>query len=165
MKKSPENRFKRSLQIVPAVALAGVAFLAAGQRTQTTPNADGQTPLIHSVDGPDLFRAYCASCHGVDAKGGGPAASALKARVPDLTTLTRNNRGQFPRARVRETIEGGQVVVAHGSREMPIWGPVFHQVEGDVDWGNVRLENLVNYLESIQSMRSPNAPTVATPRP
>jgi mono/diheme cytochrome c family protein len=33
---------------------------------------------------------------------------------------------------------------------MPIWGPIFHQVEADMDWGNVRLENLVNYLESIQ---------------
>lgn len=162
--KLPEKRFKKSIRIVLAVALAGVAFLAASPQTQSALNAEGQpVPLIHSVEGPDLFRAYCASCHGVDGKGGGPAASALKARVPNLTSLARNNRGQFPTARVRETITGVQVVAAHGSREMPIWGPVFHQVEGDVDWGNVRLENLVKYLESIQSIPNPNAPTGATP--
>lgn len=68
-------------------------------------------------------------------------------------------------AHVRESIMGEQVVVAHGSREMPVWGPVFHQVEGDMDWGNVRLENLVKYLESIQSIRAPGAPSGETPRP
>jgi hypothetical protein len=49
---------------------------------------------------------------------------------------------------------GEEVLASHGSREMPIWGPIFHQVESDVDRGNVRLENLVKYLESIQSIDS-----------
>jgi hypothetical protein len=88
----------------------------------------------------------------VDAKGAGPVAPSLNAKVPDLTLLERNNRRQFPVARVRQVIIGNEVVAAHASREMPIWGPIFHQVEGDTDWGNVRLENLVKYLESIQSM-------------
>jgi mono/diheme cytochrome c family protein len=111
-------------------------------------------PLIHSVEGPDLFRAYCASCHGSDAKGHGPAAAALKPSVPDLTVLAKNNRGQFPSNRVRSAITGEEVLASHGSREMPIWGPVFHQIEWDVDRGNVRLENLVKYLESIQAIPS-----------
>jgi len=42
---------------------------------------------------------------------------------------------------------------------MPIWGPIFHQIEEDVDRGHVRIENLVKYLESIQVSR--NAPTGA----
>jgi mono/diheme cytochrome c family protein len=111
-------------------------------------------PLIHSVEGPDLFRAYCASCHGLDAKGHGPAAAALKASVPDLTVLAKSNRGQFPSDRVRSAIMGDEALPSHGSREMPIWGPIFHQVEWDVDRGNVRLENLVKYLESIQVIPS-----------
>jgi mono/diheme cytochrome c family protein len=157
--KLAEKRFNGFLQLVPAIATVSVAILAASQQTQSAPSAEGQPSLlIHSIEGPDLFRAYCAACHGVDAKGTGPAAHALKARMPDLTSLARKNHGQFPAARVRETIMGEQVVAAHGSREMPIWGPVFHQVEGDVDWGNVRLENLVKYLESIQPIRNPNAP-------
>jgi mono/diheme cytochrome c family protein len=153
---------KTTWQFVLTLAFAGVVLSGAGGQIQTTPNAEEQlAPLIRSIKGPDLFRAYCASCHGLDAKGAGPVAPSLKATVPDLTLLERNNRGQFPAARVRKIIVGDEVVAAHGSREMPIWGPTFHQVEGDMDWGNVRLENLVKYLESIQSTRGSKAPSGA----
>ncbi|HTS10736.1 MAG TPA: c-type cytochrome [Candidatus Limnocylindrales bacterium] len=114
--------------------------------------------LIRSVEGPDLFRAYCGSCHGLDAKGHGPAATALKEKVPDLTVLAQNNGGRFPEKQVRSTIMGDDALPSHGSREMPVWGPIFHQVEWDVDRGNVREENLVKYLESIQSIRAKDAP-------
>jgi hypothetical protein len=53
---------------------------------------------------------------------------------------------------------GEEVIASHGSREMLIWGPIFHQVESDVDRGNVRLENLLKYLESIQAILSQEAP-------
>jgi mono/diheme cytochrome c family protein len=106
--------------------------------------------LIYSVKGPDLFRAHCAACHGSDGKGGGPVAPALKANVPDLTVLAKNNGGKFPSAHVRKLIDGEEVSISHGSREMPVWGPIFHQIEADQDFGNVRLDNLTKYLESIQ---------------
>jgi mono/diheme cytochrome c family protein len=139
-----------------------LTFAVAGAGKQTQPTAEEQfTPLIRSINGSDLFRAYCASCHGLDAKGTGPAARALKAEAPDLTVLARNNRGQFPTLRVREMILGDQVVAAHGSREMPIWGPIFHQIEEDQDFGNVRLANLVKYLESIQSVPAASPPSGA----
>jgi mono/diheme cytochrome c family protein len=159
--KRVDKRFNGALQVAVALGLAGAALFGAGKQTQTAPDAERQfTQLIRSVEGPDLFRAYCARCHGLDGKGGGPAAPALKAKVPDLTFLTRN-RGQFPAARVRKMIMGDEVVAAHGSREMPIWGPIFHQVEADVDWGNLRLENLVQYVESIQTIKTSNPPSGA----
>jgi mono/diheme cytochrome c family protein len=140
------------------LAVSGVVVAATGAKTQTgsqttqeKPDSEKQLPpLIHSVEGPDLFRAYCASCHGKDGKGNGPVAAALKATVPDLTVIAKNNRGKFPEARVRRIIVGEGMIASHGSREMPVWGPIFHQVEEDVDRGPVRVENLVKYLESIQ---------------
>jgi mono/diheme cytochrome c family protein len=160
--KTADKRFERALQLVLAFALAGVALPGAGKQTQTAPKVQEQfAPLIRSVKGPDLFRAYCAPCHGLDGRGAGPAAPALKAKLPDLTLLARNNRRQFPAARVRQTIMGDIVATPHGSREMPMWGPIFHQVESDVDWGDVRLSNLVEYLRSIQSVRASNAPSGA----
>lgn len=143
------------------IVAAGTA-LAAGvpAKTQTssrgaqkTPDSDGQQTLIRSVDGADLYRAYCASCHGKDGKGDGPVAAALKATVPDLTMIAKNNREKFPTARVRRIIEGQGMIASHGSREMPVWGPIFSQVEADVDRGPVRMENLVKYLESIQTIK------------
>jgi mono/diheme cytochrome c family protein len=58
-------------------------------------------------------------------------------------------------------IMGDEGLAAHGSREMPIWGPIFHQVEADRDWGNVRLSSLVEYLQSIQAITPSNAPSGA----
>ena len=39
---------------------------------------------------------------------------------------------------------------AHGDREMPVWGPIFHEVEVDQDWGEVRLDAITKHMESIQ---------------
>ena len=57
---------------------------------------------------------------------------------------------------------GEGMIASHGSREMPVWGPIFHQVEEDVDRGNVRVENLVTYLESIQTVHAAVYPGEAT---
>jgi len=134
------------------VVCSVVLTFGAPSRAQSKQAASDQElpSLIRSLKGPDLFRAYCASCHGLDAKGHGPAAASLKAKVADLTVLAKNNDGKFPDARVRKVIMGDEVIASHGSREMPVWSPIFHQIEEDVDRGNVRLENLVNYLETIQ---------------
>lgn len=130
-----------------------LAGLHASPQSVAVPNEHQKEQLEHlinSVKGPDLFRAHCAPCHGADAKGNGPLAAVLKDKPANLTVLAKNTGGQFPSARVRKTITGEDVLASHGSREMPIWGPIFHQIESDQDFGNVRLENLVKYLESIQ---------------
>ena len=129
---------------------AGAAGAQTGQPAEKQLQSE---PLIQSVEGLDLYRAYCATCHGTNGKGDGPVARSLKVAPPDLTTLA--SKGQFPTERVRQTILGDAVVAAHGTREMPIWGPVFHQIEADVDRGNVRTENLVKYLQSIQTVAPP----------
>jgi hypothetical protein len=52
---------------------------------------------------------------------------------------------------VKEIIEGKEPgPLAHGDREMPIWGPIFHEVESDEDWGEVRLDAATKHVESIQ---------------
>jgi mono/diheme cytochrome c family protein len=142
-------------KILQSLALSCFAVANLGAAPQAAPKTQVKTKeqleqLIYSVKGPDLFRAHCAACHGSDAKGSGPMASTLKTKAPDLTLLAKNNGGQFPSVRVRRTIMGDDVLSSHGSREMPIWGPIFHQIEADQDFGNVRLQNLVKYLESIQ---------------
>lgn len=152
-KKSKVKWLLLALALTVACVTGVRAFATQQDQSATKPGTEQDqqfTPLIRSVEGPDLFRAYCASCHGLDGRGAGPAAAALKVKPPDLTLLSWNNRGQFPAIHVRDTIIGEQVVAAHGSREMPVWGPVFHQVEEDVDRGHVRVENLVKYIESIQ---------------
>lgn len=110
-------------------------------------------PLMRPVKGEDIFRESCAACHGADGRGHGPAAQALKPSVPDLTKLAQRNGGAFPSVHVKNTINfgGDELIPAHGSRQMPMWGPMFHEIEFDRDFGRVRLENVTKYLQSIQS--------------
>jgi mono/diheme cytochrome c family protein len=68
------------------------------------------------------YRSSCASCHGTNGKGNGPVSAELKMQPPDLTVLAKKNNGVFPFNSVYETIDGRKAVIAHGTREMPIWG-------------------------------------------
>ncbi len=144
----------KALACLAGVLLGITFFLAAVRAAQEGEVKSAQTrtaePLITSLEGVDLFRFYCASCHGVDGKGAGPVAPALNTKVPDLTMISKMNGGLFPAKRIERIIAGDDLVIAHGSREMPIWGPIFHQVERDRDYGNVRLHNVTKYIESIQ---------------
>ena len=109
-------------------------------------------PPIRSVDGTSIFQNYCAACHGPDGRGKGPVSETLKRAVPDLTRLSLRNHGAFPAIHVRTVITFGadDLLPAHGSKQMPIWGPTFHEIDFDQDLGNVRLENVTKYLKSIQ---------------
>lgn len=104
-----------------------------------------------ALAGQDLFREYCAVCHGTDAKGDGPAAAALKVKPADLTQVSRKNGNKFPEIRVQRVIQGEDEVTAHGNRDMPVWGQIFRHMNANQDLGAVRIYNLVKYIEQIQA--------------
>ncbi len=74
----------------------------------------------------------------------------LKMATPDLTTLGKRNNGVFPRDRVYGTMNGQVAISAHGSKEMPVWGRLFHSMDSDNSWTLLRLKNLTDYIESLQ---------------
>ena len=104
-----------------------------------------------SLNGVDLFKEYCAVCHGTDGKGAGPAADALKKHPADLTQLTRKNGGAFPELHVMNYIKGADTLASHGSRDMPIWGPIFSAMSGNQDLVQVRVYALLKYIEQMQA--------------
>ena len=99
--------------------------------------------------GKELFLRHCASCHGEDGKGNGPAATALKNPPADLTRLRLMHGGQFPRAEIMHFIDGERPVPAHGPRHMPVWGEIFRDEQGD-SAARMRIHSLTAFLESIQ---------------
>jgi mono/diheme cytochrome c family protein len=123
----------------------GSAVLDA-QRQQPPP------PLIlESLTGRDSFEFYCASCHGKTGKGDGPLASALKTRPTDLTILARRSGGAFPAERVFAILTGkGRPIAAHGSTDMPVWLPMFLALDPSEPRVQLRIENIVAYVESLQ---------------
>lgn len=110
-----------------------------------------ETRVINSLDGAKLYTTYCAVCHGAEAKGDGPMSKVLVVKTPDLTRIAKRHGGKFPRAQVAGIISGEiPYSSGHGTREMPVWGPIFSQVSWDMDLGRVRTDNLARYLETLQ---------------
>ena len=104
---------------------------------------------------PDVVQTYladCAVCHGVDAKGTGPAAAALKTSPPDLTALAKNHSGKYPAPHVAAVIRGQATSPSHGSQDMPVCGPLFSSISaGHQDQVQQRITNLVDYVGTLQA--------------
>jgi mono/diheme cytochrome c family protein len=126
----------------------GVVGLAAGAA------ALSQTFQPLDLSGEELFTRYCAACHGTDARGTGPVARTLNKQVPDLTVLARNANGEFPGMAVREAIDGRSMAIAHGTRQMPVWGYELWVEEGaDIvaeRSASELIARIVAYVESLQ---------------
>lgn len=146
-----------------ATALVLVSSIALTAQTSSTANPPAASqpaqshvkkvppPYTSPASGKDMYIAYCASCHGQDGRGNGPAATALKTQPTDLALLAVKNGGKFPDAHVAEVIKGDQLTAAHGNKEMPVWGPVFLTMgQHDTAQEQVRIHNLTKYIESIQ---------------
>ncbi len=134
--------------VTAALSVLLLGILGVGQQT----TAGAKVPSkAEPLSGKQLYISYCSMCHGGDAKGGGPFSPQLKVWPPDLTQLAKKNNGTYPAMRVAESIDGEFGKPSHGSREMPIWGPVFRSMaHGHDDSAQVRIDNVVKYLESLQ---------------
>ena len=129
------------------IVLSALFALSQKQEVKHVP-----APYTPPTSGQEMYVAYCASCHGKEGKGDGPAASALKTPVTDLTALAKQNNGKFPSLHVSEVISGEHTANVHGSREMPVWGNVFLSMHGhDSRWVQMRVSNLTRYIESLQA--------------
>ncbi len=134
-----------------AAALALVAVVAGSAQSQKADVKKAPIQATSPNSGGEMFNSYCAPCHGKEGKGNGPAAKALKYPPANLSQLAKKNNGKFPADRVARVLRSGVSRGAHGSTDMPIWGPLFSQVSGRDDAiVQMRISNLVKYVESLQ---------------
>src|ERR1035437_4397257 len=136
----------RTMMLLAALVLS-VGF-ARAQETKIK-----KVPIKHTApdSGDEMYKEYCAVCHGGAGKGDGPAGAALKTAPPDLTMLTKNNGGKFPSDHVTAVLSMGVEEAAHGTKDMPIWGPLFRAIsQRNSAVVQLRISNLSHYLESIQ---------------
>jgi mono/diheme cytochrome c family protein len=147
------------LLILGAMAWLAATAAAAGQAIDITPT------VVQPTSGRQLFIQYCAPCHGRDGTGSGPAAAALTVRPTNLTRLSSANKGRFPLERVRAFVGmGSPDSPAHGTREMPVWGPVFRALDSSDKEADARIDRVVRYVRSMQRT-APRVPRKAPKAP
>jgi mono/diheme cytochrome c family protein len=106
--------------------------------------------------GAQLYKRFCASCHGDQARGDGPVAKSLNVEVPDLTRIAHRHGGVFPAEQISKIIDGRKTLPPHGSRDMPVWGFEFNRDDQGAAPADAqrRTEDLIarltEYLRSIQ---------------
>jgi hypothetical protein len=146
------------------VTFAALFLLTLGISAQSSGTI---TLPVHPAPGNDahqMYVNYCAACHGLDGRGRGPVAPSLALPPSDLTLLSRTNGGRFPTYRVQSVLRFGPDTpsTVHGSKDMPVWGSVFHQMNHGVlssrEEEDLRVTNLSRYLESLQIGLEPTHP-------
>ena len=142
--------YQRCALITIIVVNLVVACASAADSVKTTHSAP---PLDAGIDsGRQRFERNCAICHGLDARGNGPFAELLNVKPPDLTLLSRAQGGDFPFSRIYRRIDGRDLPLAHGTRDMPVWGQHLKREGGDETFVRGRLFEIMLYLESLQQI-------------
>jgi nucleotide-binding universal stress UspA family protein/mono/diheme cytochrome c family protein len=135
----------RKLAVAGATMIAALLLLPAAAAAQ-------DEPMKQTTPGGEVFRTYCATCHGTSARGDGPLAASMKRKPANLTEIAKRNGGEFPTELVFKTIDGRQPVRGHGGPDMPVWGDAFSRSReaGDQERVKAVIQSLVEYLGSIQ---------------
>ena len=137
-----------SLILAVALGTTSMGWSQEDQRPEMVPPGKVTTGKLE-------YRSHCAQCHGPNGKGDGPVAAVLTKKPTDLTQITKGHAGTFPEQWVRQFIDGSDMIAAHGTSEMPIWGleftrggpGVMKRSPHEVD---TRIKLLVDYIKSIQ---------------
>jgi mono/diheme cytochrome c family protein len=138
------------------IGLAGMLLvvssgIATGQETTEKTIKKVPAPYSEPGSGAQMWKDYCASCHGATGAGDGPAADILKTPPKDLSLLARQNNGKFPAEHFVSILRFGSGGHAHGTSDMPFWGPLFRSLDSQQETHvKLRIHNLSEYVESLQ---------------
>jgi mono/diheme cytochrome c family protein len=150
----------KGISLVGAILLLSLGLAARSQ--EQTPGTQQKKTIKEvpikptaATSGEEMYGEYCAVCHGKAGKGDGPAAAALKQPPADLSALAKGNNGKFPTERVAAALRFGTETPAHGSKDMPVWGPLLGSLQGKTANSDaaiqLRIANLTKYIETLQS--------------
>jgi mono/diheme cytochrome c family protein len=142
---------RRSWIVIFSLIAAGTIFGSNSARGQSQIDQP-PLPSTYVPSGKVMYKDYCASCHGIGAKGDGPLSTMLKAPPADLTTLAKRHGGAFPREYVAGVLRFGTgPTILHGKSDMPVWGPIFEYYDKNNERVvQQRIKNLSDYLASLQ---------------
>jgi len=154
----------RHLTISLCMALSAAACLGGSQAPLTSQAQQTTTPVRLKmvritplpVDaGREMYSTYCATCHGEDGKGFGPAAPAIESGVPDLTLLAAHNGGIYPKYHVTNALSRFSESHQIGTRsKMPDWYKAFVSLDRTCPArAGVRASYISKYVATLQATK------------
>ncbi len=104
-------------------------------------------PFVQSekTSGAQMYKDYCAVCHGAEGKSDGPAAAFMSTPPPELCKLARGNNGVYPATRIAMRLRS--LSDNHGGADMPNWASLFRSAGGYQD---LRAYNLAEFIGTLQ---------------
>ncbi|MBI4888458.1 MAG: cytochrome c [Acidobacteria bacterium] len=139
-----------SFRLAGSVAAAVTVLCTTVVLTQAEPSGP-LTPASVRASGQTTFLQFCAACHGIDGRGMGPVARYLLKDPPDLTHIRSRRDGTFPREALESSLLAtGPPATAETQDDMMLWGPLFISMDASTDAARVRVQNLLDFIESIQ---------------
>lgn len=147
------------------IILLGIAglFLGVfhiGQGTGSSQTTDKKLTMVsisqnqsQPGSGKQMYKDYCAACHGMDGTGNGPAVSFLKTPPPNLATMATRYNEKSVVLNVDAVLRFKTESKAHGTLDMPVWGQMFKSLEGQNGHSQLvemRIHNLSVYVQSLQ---------------
>ena len=104
--------------------------------------------------GKAAYLRYCSACHGPGGKGDGVVAHLMTPKPTDLTTIAKQNKGEFSADQVAKTIDGRTTFRAHGEPNMPVWGEILDEEAAEAGEPPAQIRKKVRliteYLKSTQ---------------
>lgn len=141
------TRIRLSITIAALLVPALLAPIAAEKQARVVTKPAAQTDMS---SGKEMYREYCASCHGADGHGSAKTAAALKSTIPDLTTIAKRHHTNDV-AMVVQNVLREDKLPGHQAKGMPDWRPILFRVSGGrEDQTILRQANLGRYVESLQ---------------
>lgn len=139
--------WRASIALIGAVA----ALMGAGGALAESNSVEDMTDLER---GALIYNDLCASCHGKDATGNGPAARHLQIQPSDLTRIAARRGGIFPTDSVALYIDGRLGTPQRGDSGMPDWGTMIASGVSSTAERERRIDRAIQdvmvYLRSIQ---------------
>jgi mono/diheme cytochrome c family protein len=153
-----------SISFLFFILLAGYAASAVNWDNPANKTSPFFPYVATSTSGPEMYAAYCASCHGKDGRAKTPAARLCTVPPADLSTLALKNHGIYPAARVSEVLHNGTGKPATGQGYMPVWQPLLQSMNSEtLEVTELRIRNLTDYVKTLQVPLPPPRPRPPVP--
>ena len=139
--------FRSLLSVTVFMLLVAAKVAAGGAHAAERP---GESAALSS--GRASYQQFCAACHGLNGKGGGPVASLLLEAPADVTQISRRRNGAFPQADLEALLlaRSRASLPQAMPRHMILFGPIFLSMDSDPAFARAQVAELLTFIESMQ---------------